>query len=322
MSDRYVIITPCRNEAKFARKTLDSVVNQAIQPALWVIVDDGSTDETPAILDEYAAKHDFIRVVHRTDRGTRSVGGGVVEAFNAGLETVDLNQFDFLCKLDLDLILPPRYFPMLMARMHQNPRLGSCSGKPYYVHPTTGILTSEGCGDETSIGASKFYRVTCFRQIGGFVPEVMWDGIDCHRCRMLGWIACSWDEPELRFVHLRPMGSSVTNIFTGRLRWGFGQYFMGTGLTYMLVSALFRMSKRPYLVGGLCMLWGYVRAWRQRTPRYADQKFRTFIHRYQRRCLIYGKRRATEITNSEQATQFKQPTVDSGKARRLSAICE
>ena len=65
---RYVLITPCRNEAEYARITLDSVVNQSVPPALWVIVDDGSTDETPAILDEYAAKHDFIRIVRQIGR--------------------------------------------------------------------------------------------------------------------------------------------------------------------------------------------------------------------------------------------------------------
>src|SRR5687767_9721328 len=41
---RYVLITPCRDEAKYARRTLDSVAAQTVRPALWVIVDDGSTD--------------------------------------------------------------------------------------------------------------------------------------------------------------------------------------------------------------------------------------------------------------------------------------
>ncbi len=80
-----------------------------------------------------------------------------------------------------------------MKRMEANPRIGTCSGKPYMdLH---GKLVSEKCGDENSVGMIKFYRTTCFRQIGGFVPKLMWDGIDCHRCRMLGWIAVSWDDP-------------------------------------------------------------------------------------------------------------------------------
>ena len=91
---RYVLITPCRDEAAFARRALDSVTAQSVRPALWVIVDDGSSDATPAILAEYAARFDFIRIVRREDRGRRSVGPGVVDAFYAGLATVDLTRFD------------------------------------------------------------------------------------------------------------------------------------------------------------------------------------------------------------------------------------
>ena len=208
MSRRYVLISPCRDEAAYMRRTLDSVAAQAAPPTLWVIIDDGSTDDTPRILAEYAARLPYIRIVRRDDRGRRAVGPGVIEAFYAGLETVDLGkgEFDYLCKLDLDLDLPPRYFEHLMERMEADPRLGTCSGKPYFPHPETRRLISEGCGDETSVGMTKFYRVRCFQDIGGFVRQVMWDGIDNHRCRMLGWKACSWDEPDLRFVHLRPMG--------------------------------------------------------------------------------------------------------------------
>ena len=129
--------------------------------------------------------------------------------------------------------------------------------------------------------------------IGGFVREVMWDGIDCHRCRMLGWIACSWDDPELRFTHLRPMGSSHKSILTGRMRHGYGQYFMGSSLLYMTASALFRMSRPPLLIGGAAMWWGFVRSMLQRRPRYDDAEFRRFLRRYQMNCLLRGKAAAT-----------------------------
>jgi glycosyltransferase involved in cell wall biosynthesis len=282
------------------RKTLDSVIAQSIPPALWVIVDDGSTDKTPEILKEYAAQYDHIKVVTRENRGHRSVGPGVIDAFYAGLETVNLDEFDFLCKLDLDLVLPEKYFTILLNRMAQNPRRGACSGKPYFVHPQNGQLVSEKCGDENAIGASKFYRVECFKQIGGFVREVMWDGIDGHRCRMLGWVAASWDEPELRFIHLRPMGSSQKNIFTGRLRHGFGQYFMGSSLVYMTVSALYRMSRPPYFIGGLAMWWGYVRSMLKTESQLDDPEFRKFLRRYQWNCLFKGKNRATEELDEKQ----------------------
>jgi biofilm PGA synthesis N-glycosyltransferase PgaC len=298
MNARYLLISPCRDEADFMRRTLDSVVAQSVRPTTWVIVDDGSTDETPHILAEYAARHDWIEIVTRRDRGKREVGPGVIDAFYAGYETVNPDDYEYLCKLDLDLHLPPRYFEILMQRMAVNPRLGTCSGKAYFEE-TSGQLVDEGVGDEISLGASKFYRIACFREIGGFVREVMWDGIDCHRCRMKGWIACSWDEPELRFIHLRPMGSSQHSIYTGRMRHGFGQYFMGTGLLFMAASALSRINRKPYVLGSLAMLWGWIRSALARNRRYEDEEFRTFLRSYQRRALRVGKQRAIENLRRE-----------------------
>lgn len=274
------------------RQTLDSVIAQSVRPALWVIVDDGSTDATPAILAEYASQHDWIRVVTRQDRGKRSVGPGVIEAFYAGYATIDPDDYDYLCKLDLDLRLPTRYFEGLMQRMEVNPRIATCSGKAYIEKD--GSLESERHGDETSIGASKFYRVSQFKSLGGFIREVMWDGIDCHRCRMRGWIACSWDDPDLRFVHLRPMGSSQQSIFAGRMRHGYGQYFMGSGFLWMLATAVYRIPEKPYVLGGLYILLGWIRSWIKGLPRYEEPGFRSFLRRYQRRALVIGKRRAIE----------------------------
>jgi len=302
---KYVLISPCRDEAKHVRRTLDSVMAQSIPPALWVIVDDGSTDDTAAILESYRSRIPCLRVVRRANRGRRSVGPGVIEAFYAGLETVALEQFDYVCKLDLDLDLPRRYFELLMERMDSNPRLGTTSGKPYFIAPGSGKLVAEVCGDEMSVGMAKFYRVQCFQEIGGFVREVMWDGIDCHRCRMLGWVAESVDFEALRFIHLRPMGSSHKGIWTGRVRSGFGQYFMGTAPAYFLVSAVFRLPKHPLLVGSIAMAWGYVSSALRGAARYDDLEFRKFLRRYQYACLRLGKRRATRKFNDAQATVWR-----------------
>ncbi|MEM6333116.1 MAG: glycosyltransferase family A protein [Planctomycetota bacterium] len=304
---RYAIVTPCRDEAEYARRTLDAVCGQSVPPTKWVIVDDGSTDGTTEILKEYAERYSFIEIVTREQRGKRAVGPGVVDAFYAGLDTIAMSDFDYVVKLDLDLDLPQGYFESLMVRMEADPRLGCCSGKPYFPGPTNtdkgwdGELVSELCGDEMCVGMIKFYRVSAFEQIGGFVREVMWDGIDCHRCRMLGWRACSWDDPELRFLHLRPMGSSQKGILTGRARHGFGQYFMGTGPIYMAASAAFRVLHRPVLIGSAAMMWGYLESWLKGKPRYGDAAFRRFLRRYQWACLFSGKSAATRRLDAEQA---------------------
>ena len=306
---RYLVVSPCRNEADFMRRTMDAMVAQTAPPALWVIVDDGSTDETPEILAEYAAKHDWIRIVPKPDRGHRAVGPGVIEAFYAGLETVpDLDSYDVISKLDLDLDLPPRYYEILIERMATDPRIGTCSGKPYIRRGEE--LVSERRSDDMSVGMTKLWRKTCFDAIGGVVREVMWDAIDCHKARQLGWKAISWDEPELRFEHLRPMGSSQVSIYTGKRRHGFGQYFMGTDPLYFTATAAFRAMEPPYILGGLSMLLGYFGAMLKRERQLDDPELRRFIRAYQRRILFKGRARAMAETEARQAPVFdaRQPS--------------
>lgn len=288
----YLVVSPCRNESKYLERTLQSMAAQTVRPSRWVIVDDGSTDKTPEMLAAFAAEHPWVTIVQKPNRGFRAVGPGVIEAFYFGLDTVDMDDFAYLTKLDLDLDLPPRYFETLIARMRDNPRIGTASGKPYF-RGVDGQLHSERRGDEMSVGMTKFYRTACFKDIGGFVREVMWDGIDCHKCRQKGWIAISWDEPDLRFEHLRPMGSSQKGILTGRARHGYGQYFMGSDPLYFLATAIFRMRDKPYVIGGAMTVWGYIKAWVQNKPKLDDPDLRRFIRDYQRRALFVGKHRAT-----------------------------
>lgn len=287
---KIVVVSPCRNETAFMRKTLDSVVAQTVPPTLWVIVDDGSSDGSLEVIRDYMDRHDWIRLVQVPDRGHRAVGPGVVRAFYAGLETVHLEDYTYLCKLDLDLDLPSRYFETLLERMEADPRIGTCSGKPYICRGDK--LVSERRGDEMSVGMTKFYRRQCFEAIGGFVHEVMWDAIDCHKARQLGWKAVSWDHPDLNFEHLRPMGSSQASIFTGRRRHGFGQYFMGTAPLYFLATAFFRALEPPYVLGGFSMVQGYVGAWLRGEKQLEDPELRAFIRSYQRRALRVGRAQA------------------------------
>ena len=137
----------------------------------------------------------------------------------------------------------------------------------------------------------------CFKDIGGFVREVAWDGIDGHVCRLNGWVASSVHDPEMQIVHLRPMGSSQQNIKVGRVRWGRGKYFMGSAWYYVLASAVYRSMEPPYLWGGFGILWGYFRAMFTGHPRYQNPSYRRYLRRFERAQLMRGKRKALAIEN-------------------------
>ena len=99
---------------------------------------------------------------------------------------------------------------------------------------------------------------------------------------MLGWIAVSWDDAELNFEHLRPMGHEPQNWWTGRVRHGVGQWFMGDRAGVHAGQRPVPHGKPPVLAwAGTANLWGYVRSAAQRKPRYGDAAFRKFLTRYQ-----------------------------------------
>ena len=299
----YCIISPARNEADFIRQTLDSVLAQTVLPSRWIIIDDGSTDDTPTILADYASKHPVIEVHTRTDRGKRALGGGVVEVFNMGMELLADEPVDFVCKLDVDLVLPPHYFERLLEEMKADDRLGSVSGKPYFWsgEPGQSELISERIADDVSVGASKFYRRTFLKEIGGLVKGLIWDGVDCYKGRMLGWRSKSIDTADLRFIHLRPMGSSDRGILHGRKRLGEGYWFIGADPIFVLATAVNKVTHKPMVFGSLATLWGYTRSWLKGLPRIEDPKFRSFLRRYHRTMLLGGKARAVEKYDRETA---------------------
>ena len=91
----------------------------------------------------------------------------------------------------------------------------------------------------------------------------------------------SVDDPALAIKHLRQMGSSHKSVYHGRRRWGMGQYFMGTHPLYLLGITGYRMLERPWVLGGLNILFGYAGAWMSRQPRYEEPGFRPFLHDWQ-----------------------------------------
>jgi len=289
---RIVIISPVRDEEAYIASTIRSLLNQTVKPAEWVVVDDGSSDRTADIVNEAARDASWIHLVSKPDRGERAVGPGVVEAFYYGYDRILAKEYDFICKMDGDIEFGPKYFETLLGFFDQDPYLGSASGKPFIQKPD-GSLVEERHNDEMVAGMMNFYRKKCFEDIGGFVRQVHWDGIAFHRARMTGWRTRSIRHPDLNFIHERLMGSSHKGIATGRLRWGRGQYFMGTHPLFIFMIAVYRAFEKPYLTGGLLIAAGYFKAMLEGMQRYEDPVFRESLHAWQFERLKIGRRLET-----------------------------
>lgn len=279
-----VVVSPCRDEALTIERTIASMEAQTVQPTRWVIVDDGSTDDTPRILEEAADRIAWLVIVRRENRGFRKVGGGVIEAFEAGRNAIDC-PYDFIAKLDMDLEFGPRYLETALEYFARDPKLAALSGQ-IFMRRNGQVVEEFSMIPEAVAGCFKLYRRQALDEIGGFVKAVMWDGIDIHQCRMRELKTTNLPDPSLQIIHLRPMGASDRSILHGRLRWGEGQWFMGSAFLYVIASGVNRMRERPYLIGGLLIIAGYIKAALRGHSRYEEEAFRRTLRSWQRRRLL------------------------------------
>jgi poly-beta-1,6-N-acetyl-D-glucosamine synthase len=272
----YVVISPVRDEEAYIRFTIESMLAQTVRPAEWIIVNDGSTDSTGSIIDEYAAQHSWIRPIHRGNRGFRKAGGGVVEAFNDGYRTLNTEDWKFIVKMDGDLTFEPDYFERCLENFDRDSRLGIGGGVICYIE--NGAKRFEFCPEFHVRGATKIYRRECWEAIGGFWPAPGWDTMDEVKANMLGWGTRSF--PDLHLRHHRYTGTA-DGIWAGMVKNGRANYVCGYHPLFMIVKCFLRLPKRPYLIGSIGLLYGFLSGYVKHIPQVNDIETIGFLRRQQ-----------------------------------------
>jgi glycosyltransferase involved in cell wall biosynthesis len=275
----YVLITPARNEGKFIRGAIDSMVAQTVSPVRWVIVSDASTDDTDAIVQEYMERFPWIELVQLPQAGPRDFGGKV-RAFNAGYDKVRDLDYAFVGNLDGDLTFDDDHFEFLLNRFAENPDHG--------LMGTTYIDIGGEAGDELTRdkqhvpGACQLFRREAFEAIGGYTP-LPTGGIDLLAelaCRQAGWKSHAYSERTL--THYRPVGTATRSIYSSRFNYGYRDYYFGGDPLWEVLRVLNQMRHSPMIVGGLCILAGYVWGHVTRKPSPVPEKVRQFRRSEQR----------------------------------------
>lgn len=284
---QFIIVSPVRNEARNIEATLQSVVAQTVRPAVWVVVDDGSTDATPEIVKRYATDHAWIRLVTLPDRGYYDLlEAGELKAFLHGLSTVAEVKYEFLAKLDGDIAFDEHYYEQLLERFAENPRLGIASGMCW--HEEKGRLVKEPDYPLHVRGAMRIYRKACWDDIGGVPRALGWDAIDCYKARMHGWDTRSFDDlPVKHLVKTWSKGGWLR----GRKRSGRIDYLMGTHPLFVLAKCVRDLREKPYIISAGALAWGYFRPWLKRERRIPNAELLAFVRREQLHRLFSAFRR-------------------------------
>ncbi len=109
------VIIAVLNCEEFIAESVDSILNQTLQDIELIIVDDGSTDGTPGILDGYAARDPCVHVIRRDE------AGGAASARNAGVE---IARADFIAIQDADDVSLPDRLERHHSHLTAHPEIG------------------------------------------------------------------------------------------------------------------------------------------------------------------------------------------------------
>lgn len=273
-----LLITPARDEAIHLERTIRAVAAQTQRPDLWLIVDDGSTDATPAILDRAASELPFVRVLRAPEHGAgasdRLAVAAEARAFNWALSTVDLDDYSHLGKLDADVELPAEYFERLLERFEREPELGIAGGGLLERGRNGWYLTKVPAYHVR--GALKLYSRECFEAIGGIEERLGWDTIDETYARMNGFATRSLTGANAR--HHRPVATRGGTL-RGRARHGQCAYILRYSAWWVALRSLKVACSRPFVLSGLAFFYGYTRSVARREERVEDERFRRFVAR-------------------------------------------
>jgi biofilm PGA synthesis N-glycosyltransferase PgaC len=275
----YLAITPARDEERLLPQLINSMTQQTRLPDRWIIVDDGSIDSTAAIIDDAARTHPWIEPHHLARNRARAEGGEsvIMRVLPAQLAS----EYAYLLRLDADLSFAANFVELLLGEFARDPKLGIAGATLY--EPDGRQWREIVMPRFHTRGAVKMYSAPCFTAIGGLDAGLGWDTIDEATALMLGFVTRSFRHICAR--HHRPQAAAGGK-WRGRLAKGRAAYRSGYSPLFMLARTASHACVRPYLIGSLLMLGGFVEGYLRRLPRAASPDLIKFVHREQRRRLL------------------------------------
>lgn len=258
ISRKYIVVTPCKNEGKNLPDLIESVVAQTIRPVLWVIVDDGSTDDTDHITQEAAEKYDWIYVMRLNQMAKRDLGLHLADVMKKGFDyaisycnKLGLD-YNYLGNLDGDLIIPPTFYENLIKKFEDDSTLGIAGGG---IKLTIGkqLVYAKGLPEDEPSGGTMLIRKACFKECSGIPISYSLDSVIKAKARMKGWKAKRFEDniaTEIRDVN------SAESYWKGYVHSGRAAYYLNLNPMHALVRGMLISLRKPYYTG-IAYLVGY-----------------------------------------------------------------
>lgn len=267
----YYIVIPAHNEANYIGQTLQSIVTQTVLPKKVVVVNDNSIDNTETIVANFCKEHPYISLINTTSNNQHLPGSKVIEAFYKGYNTLD-DKYDFIVKLDADLILPNHYFETIIKHFTSDKKIGMSGGFAYIEKNNNWVLENLTNKDHIR-GAFKAYRKACFNDIGKLKKAMGWDTVDELLAQYYGWKIKT--DTSLKVKHLKPTGK----LYNKEARYKQGEAFYKIGysasLTFIASLKLAFLKRTPLLF--IDYIKGFYNAKKKQTKKLVTPQQATYI---------------------------------------------
>jgi glycosyltransferase involved in cell wall biosynthesis len=272
----YILITPVKNEEKNLCDVFESVINQTMKPAIWLIVDDGSTDNSPTIIQNYVSKHVWIKTIHLPPR-PRDIVFHVSYVYKCGFDYIikycDDNkiEYNFISSLDADTVLEPEYFEKLLCKFETSEKLGIASGGLY--HEIGGELKLSTKVENFPSGTGRVWSKKCFFDTDGFTLEPSADSISNIKATLRGWDTQRFN--EIKMIEKR-LTSSAEGLWKGYKHNGYMAYYLNKNPLLIFLGALQYTLRKPHYIG-IAFLWGYIVPFIKREDKIKDREIREYF---------------------------------------------
>ena len=282
----FILITPVKNEEKNLCDVIESVINQTIRPALWLIVDDGSTDNSPEIIQNFMSKHNWIKTIHLPPK-PRDIVFHVSYVYKSGFDFIikycDENkiEYNFIASLDADTVLEPEYFEKILRKFETNEKLGIASGGLY--HEVNGEIKLSTRVENFPSGTGRVWSKKCFFDTGGFSLEPSADSISNIKATLRGWDTLRFN--EIMMVEKR-LTSSAEGLWNGYKHNGYMAYYLNKNPLLILLGTFQYTLRKPHYIG-IAFLWGYIVPFIKRKERIKDKEIREYF--WNHRLMEYKK---------------------------------
>lgn len=270
----YAAVTPARDEGENLRRLAESMLAQRPPPVRWVIVENGSRDDTSEFAASLAAEHDWIHVLHTEGTAEYDRTSPYMRAWHAGVESLD-GLGDVVVKLDADVSFDPEFFAGILAAFDADDRLGIASGT--CLERRNGAWREWVLPGDAVWGPTRSYRRACLEIVLPLDDSTGYAAIDVTKAHLAGFHVRTIR--ELSFKHHRPEGTGEGSKWRSWIREGEAAHYVGYRPTFVVGRCLYRLRHDK---AAAALVVGFAGAVVRRRPVLEDPAVRAALRRRQR----------------------------------------